>query len=395
MAFVDAPAEPPEATDAACFILESMSSQAGLSQSSSLPAKGIRVAFLLLMVLLHTLLLKTQHSIPRAALPKPMTALRLLQKAGFRAFKRSYSGMNEGFASIQPQTCTFPRTIQSNTMSPRLLSTAADASLDLEDGPTLLEAIKLFLARGALAMGAVYCVTEYIVDLTPCEGPSMLPTIQMSGEIMLIDKTIRYRQKKLSSGVDRVHNAKKQQKLFESVEGTSSKPCPWHESYISVTDLIALQPRVSWRDVLRHVCSPLSVGDVVVVLHPTRAGSTVCKRVAALPGDQVLLPRGCPQSKKRGNRSQQLLVVPDGHVWLHGDNPANSSDSRDYGSVPAAMIVGRVMTRIWPIRRGAWMRRGAGPTDIVPDAGRPSAVLLPAGYEGQPIRRTVQSNPKQ
>lgn len=35
-------------------------------------------------------------------------------------------------------------------------------------------------------------------------------------------------------------------------------------------------------------------------------------------------------------------VVPAGHVWLEGDNPENSKDSRSYGAVPTAMIIGKV-----------------------------------------------------
>lgn len=42
------------------------------------------------------------------------------------------------------------------------------------------------------------------------------------------------------------------------------------------------------------------------------------------------------------------IVVPPGHVWLSGDNPYNSTDSRDYGVVPAALIQGRVILRFWP-----------------------------------------------
>ncbi|PIO40201.1 hypothetical protein AB205_0054960, partial [Aquarana catesbeiana] len=40
--------------------------------------------------------------------------------------------------------------------------------------------------------------------------------------------------------------------------------------------------------------------------------------------------------------------VPKGHVWLEGDNLKNSTDSRSYGSVPYALIRGRICFRIWP-----------------------------------------------
>lgn len=40
--------------------------------------------------------------------------------------------------------------------------------------------------------------------------------------------------------------------------------------------------------------------------------------------------------------------IPRGHVWLEGDNPENSMDSRNYGPVPAALVQGRVVGRVWP-----------------------------------------------
>ena len=62
----------------------------------------------------------------------------------------------------------------------------------------------------------------------------------------------------------------------------------------------------------------------------------------------------------------------------------NSSDSRTYGAVPAALIVGRVVCRVWPIRGDALMERGWRPK--VP-LGRicSGSTILPAGYEGEEI----------
>jgi mitochondrial inner membrane protease subunit 1 len=41
-----------------------------------------------------------------------------------------------------------------------------------------------------------------------------------------------------------------------------------------------------------------------------------------------------------------LIKVPRGHVWLTGDNLANSIDSRDYGAVPEATLRGRILARV-------------------------------------------------
>ena len=52
-----------------------------------------------------------------------------------------------------------------------------------------------------------------------------------------------------------------------------------------------------------------------------------------------------------------MVKVPDGHIWVEGDNPWNSNDSRNYGAIPASLIVGRVVCRIWPIKGKAMILR--------------------------------------
>ena len=40
------------------------------------------------------------------------------------------------------------------------------------------------------------------------------------------------------------------------------------------------------------------------------------------------------------------VQVPAGHVWLQGDNPINSTDSRHYGPVPYALLRGRAFLKV-------------------------------------------------
>ena len=257
---------------------------------------------------------------------------------------------------------------------------------------------KLVLTRAVLAGGMVYYWTEYVMDITLCEGPSMMPTIQPMGEIVLIDKcSVRIfgLQGGGCIGDERAQQARARQEAFiiqqeqqqqqqQNTPPTNQSPSHdvWHEPYISVSD----KDRLTWTEAISHILSPLSVGDVVVVKHPARK-SSVCKRVLGLPGDTIL---------HRG-----LFVVPDGHVWLEGDHPMNSSDSRHYGPVPLALVVGRVVARWWPLRGNAWMVRGGRPH---PPATATAAVkgsaatallgstVLPAGYEGQEILKKRNQN---
>jgi nickel-type superoxide dismutase maturation protease len=43
-----------------------------------------------------------------------------------------------------------------------------------------------------------------------------------------------------------------------------------------------------------------------------------------------------------------VAVQPDGSLWVEGDNPFGSTDSRQFGPVPAASLRGRVVARLWP-----------------------------------------------
>jgi phage repressor protein C with HTH and peptisase S24 domain len=77
-------------------------------------------------------------------------------------------------------------------------------------------------------------------------------------------------------------------------------------------------------------------GDQLLVwLRPRSAPREGGLVVVALPGR--------PLSVKRVVRRQ-----PDGDVWVEGDNPFGSTDSRDLGAVTPEAIRGRVLLRIWP-----------------------------------------------
>jgi signal peptidase I len=53
----------------------------------------------------------------------------------------------------------------------------------------------------------------------------------------------------------------------------------------------------------------------------------------------------------RGYGVEEPYTVPEGHVFVLGDNFLDSADSRHYGAVPLERIVGKVVKVIWPPRR--------------------------------------------
>jgi type IV secretory pathway protease TraF len=65
--------------------------------------------------------------------------------------------------------------------------------------------------------------------------------------------------------------------------------------------------------------------------HPLRPGFEMVKRVTGLPGDQV----------------DGVVLGPD-QYWVVGDRSVESTDSRTFGPVSAALFRGTIWLRYWP-----------------------------------------------
>jgi nickel-type superoxide dismutase maturation protease len=71
----------------------------------------------------------------------------------------------------------------------------------------------------------------------------------------------------------------------------------------------------------------------------------VVRRRTAKPGRLVVvrLPGQDTLAVKRLSR-----VVDGGALWVEGDNPFGSTDSRSLGPLPAGALVGVAVARLWP-----------------------------------------------
>ena len=103
-------------------------------------------------------------------------------------------------------------------------------------------------------------------------------------------------------------------------------------------------------------------GDIVVFLSPSSNSTDYIKRVIAVGGQTVDVRDGLvfvdgepldePYTRGARNDPGPLalpVTVPEGYVWLMGDNRENSQDSRWFGPQPVSRIVGKAFFIYWPI----------------------------------------------
>lgn len=164
---------------------------------------------------------------------------------------------------------------------------------------SLGEEIKDWVVSIAIAVVLAFFIRYFIVELYLVDGPSMRPTLQ-SAERLVVNKFIyRFR--------------------------------------------------------------PPERGEILVFRYPRDPSRDFIKRVIAIPGDTieirdgrvyvnaVLLHEPYILSRTRGN--YPLATVPEGHIFVMGDNRNNSEDSRfaDVGFVPFDLIKGKAMLVFWPV----------------------------------------------
>src|ERR687893_1519645 len=102
-------------------------------------------------------------------------------------------------------------------------------------------------------------------------------------------------------------------------------------------------------------------GDVVVFESVNGGEEDLIKRVVGAAGDEVevrngtLLVNGEAREEPYLNRNLPFndsygpSEVPEGHVFVMGDNRANSADSRVFGPLPIENIEGEAFVRFWPV----------------------------------------------
>jgi len=143
------------------------------------------------------------------------------------------------------------------------------------------------------------------------------------------------------------------------VVGDSMKPNLHNGDYLLVDE-------ISYR------FSPPKRGDIIVFRFPAYPRENYIKRIIGLPGEKIQIrdgkvtifnsknPEGvllneeylAKDLKTTGN---VLRTLAEGEYFVLGDNRGASSDSRSWGAVPRANIIGRTFVVVFPIEHFSWV----------------------------------------
>ncbi|NTV63069.1 MAG: signal peptidase I [Oscillochloris sp.] len=185
------------------------------------------------------------------------------------------------------------------------------------------------LLETAIFILLIFFIVRGIVQNFKIEGSSMEPTLH-SGEYILVNKLI-YFHFDLNAPLRLLPG---QEKLAQKII------YPFH------------QPRQ---------------GDIVVFEYPRDVSKDYIKRVIGLPGDTLEIRDGkvfvngerlnetylnnetfCMEERICGNGP---FTIPEGTIFVMGDNRGNSSDSREWDSLPLDRVVGQAWITYYPINR--------------------------------------------
>ena len=153
-------------------------------------------------------------------------------------------------------------------------------------------------------------------------------------------------------------------------------------------DIVVFNDPDNWLTVTEPTGLHRIIQDALVALRilPANPGHHLIKRVIGVAGDHIvadgrgsLTVNGVSVDEtylKPGRSASEMafdVVVPEGFIWVMGDNRSNSSDSRYHqndahgGFVPLDNVIGVAKQIVWPLSRWSGLSEGREAFAAVPD----------------------------
>jgi signal peptidase I len=97
--------------------------------------------------------------------------------------------------------------------------------------------------------------------------------------------------------------------------------------------VLILRPKFNLKSLIdaAPIENSIQRGEVISLVSPKDPDECLIKRVIGLPGDLV----------KTIRYKKKFVTVPEGHLWIEGDNYSCSNDSNNFGCVPMGLIMGK------------------------------------------------------
>ena len=132
------------------------------------------------------------------------------------------------------------------------------------------------------------------------------------------------------------------------VDGPSMMPTLEHQQRLVVNKFI-------------YRVRPPEKGEILIFQYPKDKSRDFIKRVIAVPGDTIEIKEHNVYVNGELQNEDYILskcrsdypktTIPEGHVFVMGDNRNNTEDSRfpDVGFVPYDLLKGKAMLVFWPL----------------------------------------------